>query len=290
MKTLESRKVESMEWYEEAFDRYFSVKSSPIFDGNGEIVKFVDLIRDITELKRTEQQLKEVDKAKNLFFSIISHDLRNPLITLASGNELLVNRVDRYDKDHIRSIAEEMLDSSKNLLDLLNALFEWSKLQRGKMEYKPKKMDMFYIVEQVLQLFQSSADEKAVILNNDLEEDTFIYGDYNMVYTIVRNLINNAIKFTESGGEVIISAVEKGEFVEVSVSDTGVGMSPEKLCRLFRLGEPDISTKGTAGEKGTGLGLILCKEFVDKHGGKIWAESEEGNGSTVTIALPKKRD
>jgi signal transduction histidine kinase len=285
--TLKTKKVQSIERYEKSFDRYFSVKSSPIFDENGEIIKFVDLMRDITKLKSIEKELREANATKDRFFSLISHDIKNPLINLVYGNEIILEHLDVYDKDKIRHFTEEMLASSKHLLELLKELLTWAKFQRGKMEFAPKSLELKYVISSDVELLAKVADQKGISLKNRVADDVMAIIDYHMIRTVGRNLINNAIKFTAPGGEVVISANDSGRFVEVSVSDTGVGMTPEKMARLFKIAEEGISTKGTSGEKGTGLGLILCKEFVEKHGGKIWVESAEGNGSTFKFTLPK---
>jgi PAS domain S-box-containing protein len=291
IKMLESRKVESWEWYEEIFDRYFSMKGSPIYDENGDIIKFVDLMRDITELKRTEQKLQEANATKDQFFSIISHDIKNPLVSLIYGNEMILENWETIPKQRIRHISEEMWNSSNQLLTLLQELIKWAKFQRGKLEFQPRTVDLYYLVISTVQLLNKVAAPKEISLKNTIDREAHrVVVDCNMIKTVLRNLITNAIKFSEAGGEITISAAENGGFVEVSVSDTGVGMSPEKVARLFQLGERDISTEGTAGEKGTGLGLLLCKDFVEKHGGEIWVDSQEGVGSTFTFSLPKDDD
>lgn len=290
LKTLNSGKPESGEWFVERFNKHFSVKCSPIFDGNEEIIKFVILMLDITELKHTEQKLQEANATKDRFFSIISHDIKNPLVSLIYGNEIILNNWETISKQKIRHLSEEMWNSSNQLLSLLKELIKWAKFQRGKLEFQPRTVDLYYLVTSTVQLLNKVAVPKEITLENAIEKGTHrIVVDCNMIKTVLRNLINNAIKFTHPNGQITISAVERDEFVKISVSDTGVGMSPEKIDRLFQLGERNISTSGTAGERGTGLGLILCKDFVEKHGGEIWVESEEGNGSTFTFTVPKNQ-
>ena len=155
------------------------------------------------------------------------------------------------------------------------------------MPYIPQKVDIYALSQHTANLLRENAAQKNISLTCLIEEGTLVSADYNMVSAIFRNLLSNAIKFTKTGGTITVESHDAGDFWEIAVVDTGVGMSTNKQHKLFNIGEGRITTPGTAGERGTGLGLILCKEFVEKHGGKIWVESEVGKGSTFTFTLPK---
>ena len=177
-------------------------------------------------------------------------------------------------------------ESAEKAYKLLENLLTWSRMQRGLVDFNPMKLELIYVVSANVELFAARASEKNIVLTNHIKRGIYIYVDHKMIDTVIRNLINNALKFTTSGGKVDITAIETYESVEVSVSDTGIGIAAEHLKILFNV-DSKIKTKGTGGEEGTGLGLPLCKEFVEKHGGKIWAESEIGKGSTFKFTLPK---
>lgn len=240
---------------------------------------------------KSEKKLKEILASKDRFFSIIGHDLRSPLSNIFMGLELLKDKIEPLeaeDKESINVLINSVLASTEKTVELMENLLDWSRLQMGRMEYNPKRRDVYYLLTRNLMLYQKMASDKDIQLSHTLEpEKIYVYADYNMIDTILRNLINNAIKFTPDGGKVEISAEENTKAVHVSVSDTGVGIEEERLDRLFQIGEENIRTKGTQGESGTGLGLILCKELVEKHGSEIWVESEEGKGSTFTFSLQK---
>ncbi|MDD2526011.1 MAG: HAMP domain-containing sensor histidine kinase, partial [Bacteroidales bacterium] len=179
--------------------------------------------------------------------------------------------------------------SSNKAMDLLMNLMEWSRSQTGRMDYKPENLNIENFIHETVSLDDNIAGEKSITINRFLPHDVIVFADKAMINTVLRNLIANAIKFTKPGGEINISAVKQHNEVIVSVSDTGVGMSQDKLGKIFQL-DQSCSTLGTNKEKGTGLGLILCKEFVEKHGGKIWVESKEDIGSTFYFTLPYKTE
>jgi signal transduction histidine kinase len=240
---------------------------------------------------KSEKKLKEVLASKDRFFSIIGHDLRGPLSNIFMGLGLLKDKIEPLnvnEKESILLLINSVLNSTEKTVELMENLLEWSRLQMGRMAYNPKRRDVYFLLTRNLLLYQKMASDKGIQLSHTLEpEETYVYADYNMIDTILRNLINNAIKFTPEGGTIEIAATENKKYVHISVSDTGVGIEEERLDRLFQVGERDIKTKGTQGESGTGLGLILCKELVEKHGGEIWVESEDGEGSTFTFSLQK---
>jgi signal transduction histidine kinase len=178
--------------------------------------------------------------------------------------------------------------SSKKLFKLLENLLDWSRSQTGRIKYEPDMISLRYLIESTIILLMQNALEKDIELDAEVNEDINVFVDREMIATVIRNLVANAIKFTDSGGRIDILAEEKGDVVEVAVVDTGIGIRKEDMKKLFRI-DVHHSTIGTSQEKGTGLGLILCREFVERHGGKIWAESEFGKGSTFKFTLPKQR-
>jgi signal transduction histidine kinase len=242
---------------------------------------------DMTEFKIMEDELREANATKDTFFSIIAHDLKNPLIALQSGARMLAEDFQDSEDAEIREISGELYKRSNQVYELLEQLLTWARSQQGTLPYHPMPLSLHALSHYVAELVRNQSDDKDLTIQCLAAEDAQAHADLNMVETVFRNLLSNAIKFTDRGGAITIDASDAGEMVAVSVSDTGVGMPESKRQRLFRIGEQNISSAGTAGERGTGLGLILCKEFINRHGGDIWVESEEGQGSTFTFTLPK---
>jgi len=177
-------------------------------------------------------------------------------------------------------------DTLKNLFSLLENLLNWSMIQRNMLENKPEKFNLYDIANKIIEISNQSAVKKNIFIINNINSGIFVYVDIGMLNSVLQNLILNAIKFTRQEGQIIISSIEKENFVEVSVCDTGIGIEPEKSSKLFNFNTM-FSTHGTAGEKGTGLGLSLCREFIERNGGKIWVESELGKGSKFIFTLRK---
>jgi signal transduction histidine kinase len=177
--------------------------------------------------------------------------------------------------------------SSENLYTLLENLLAWSRIQRGVMKYHPQYLDIRKVIEQNITLVKPHTKQKHITITFTIQEDIPVYADYNMVDAVVRNLISNALKFTYPGGSITLSSQQNDKFTTVSVADTGIGIDKEHMAMLFQI-DTAYKRRGTAREQGTGLGLILCKEFIEKHGGKIRVESEIGKGSTFSFTLPKK--
>lgn len=236
---------------------------------------------------RKHNQLKVLNKTKDKFFSIIAHDLKNPFNTLLGYSKLLKTNFDTYDDERKHKIIEEMYTTSRRTYQLLENLLEWSRVQTKRIKWAPHYINITEIIKSNIDLFRPTAEKKRIALVSPELKDCIIYGDYNMVDTVVRNLISNAIKFTCEYGSVVIEQDEYEDYCEISVKDTGVGIKEEHLHKLFSIDE-SYSTPGTRSERGTGLGLILCKEFVEKHGGKITVKSEAGNGSEFNFTLPLK--
>ena len=239
-------------------------------------------------LKKSEAELRESNSAKDKFFSIIAHDLKNPFNSLLGFSELLVSKFDELDKERQVKIFELINQTVKNTYNLLENLLMWSLTQRGLIKYKPVRINLKSLVIENIKIFQDIASEKQISIEKKSDTNQFVLADINLLSVIIRNLLSNAIKFTSNGGTVSISygPNEEGgqETVLVSVTDSGVGIEADRLSKLFSLDE-NHSTEGTNIEKGTGLGLILCKEFVEMHNGRIYVESEVGRGSKFTFTL-----
>lgn len=229
--------------------------------------------------------LQDLNATKDKFFSIISHDLKGPLNSLTSFSGLLINHSESLSKEEIKMLAQDLDKSLKNLFALLENLLEWSRSQTGNIEFKPENFEMDNLLEENQQLLKAQAQNKNISITKKASMPGMVYAHKNSVNTVVRNLISNAIKFTPPGGTITLEARKNGKDVIVSIADNGVGMSKEVLEKLFRI-DTKHSTKGTANEKGTGLGLILCKEFIEKNNGRIWVESEVGKGSAFHFSLP----
>lgn len=237
------------------------------------------------KLKASEQNLKELNATKDRFFSIIAHDLKNPFQALLGYSEILSKKIHTLDKEELANYARTIYESSQNLFNLLANLLQWSRTQLGTINYKEENISIQDAIDEVLPLLQVPAKEKNISLEADIDPTTMVHVDRNVISTVLRNLINNAIKFTQNNGEVKITCTTNTSDAIVSIADSGKGISSENLQKLFRI-DQNISTKGTANEEGTGLGLILCKELIENSGGKIWVESKLGYGSIFKFSLP----
>ena len=238
-------------------------------------------------IQRQKQELYALNAAKDKFFSIIAHDLRGTFGGLLGLSDLLATATNEFNQEQISEVACRMHGAVTNTYKLLENLLEWARLQKGIMAFEPEQLNLYDSAKTATNLYASSAKQKGITLINQVEPSGFlIYGDANMINTVTRNLIANALKFTHPAGQVTISAQCRDDFVEVSVTDTGVGIAPKLQAKLFRI-DTKVTQTGTADERGTGLGLLLCKELVEKHGGKIWVESEIGQGSTFKFTIPK---
>ena len=236
-------------------------------------------------LKESESRLRELNATKDKFFSIIAHDLKSPFNNILGFSDILVGQIHEKDYESIKEYARIIQNSSQRAFSLLVNLLEWSRSQIGLIKFSPEYIEIGLLINQVAQLLIESAQLKSIEMFIELPSKVICFGDKEMISTILRNLISNALKFTNPGGRIVISAERSPDEILFSVSDNGVGMKKEAMWKLFRI-DASSSAKGTSGEKGTGLGLILCKEFVEKHGGKIWAESEYGKGSTFSFTVP----
>lgn len=257
---------------------------------NGDIL-WTGTLNNISKRKNEEleitlktEELLKLNAEKDKFFSIIAHDLKSPFNSIIGFSGLLKEQVQNKNYQNISKFADIVRQSSEKAMNLLSNLMEWAQSHTGKIVFKPKNFEIEDIINENTLLFEEIASQKSITIKKMLPENTTIFADKAMINTVFRNLISNAIKFTRQGGEIKVSAEKRAKEILVSVSDNGIGIAPGRLEKLFRIDESD-STSGTNNEKGTGLGLILCKEFVENHGGKIWAESEEGKGSIFYFTL-----
>lgn len=247
--------------------------------------KNLQLERANRKLKESEKHLRELNQTKDKFFSIIGHDLRNPLNALLGFSELISGNSREYTFEEIQKYSNLINEAAKNIHLLIENLLEWSRSQSGNIEYSPSKQHIYPVVEEIIKIFSIQAEEKRIDIDVGVSPETEAYFDRNLVSTIIRNLVNNAIKFTPKGGKVGITSQEAPRELIISVKDTGIGMTGEQTDQLFLL-NGTLRSAGTSEERGTGLGLILCREFIDMHGGRIWVESEPGKGSTFHFTLP----
>ncbi len=242
--------------------------------------------KQIYRLKNIE--LKKVNDAKDKFFSIVAHDLKNPFLTIISFIRIMKNSLDKYDKNRILDLVQELEKSTNNTFALLENLLEWSRLQLGAITFNPKLFAIDNIIIDLVKNVQPLANQKKIEITTELQEKAYVFADINMIKMVIRNLLSNAIKFTYSGGSIKISTTEENGKINVSIQDNGIGIKHQDLSRLFKI-DSNFSRIGTAEEKGTGLGLILVKEFLAKNNSKIRVESEFGKGTKFFFTLPQRR-
>lgn len=237
------------------------------------------------ELKESEEKLREVNATKERFFSIIAHDLKSPFVSLIGFTDLLRNEYENFSEKQRKEFIEIIGNSSEEIYALLENLLEWTLSSTNQIQFTPDHTDLHQVAEQALSLLEKNATNKNISIQNQIKENTFVFADENMMQTVVRNLLSNAIKFTGNGGQIKMETFLENGSVKFSITDTGIGISQENLENLF-----DISTQstqnGTANEHGTGLGLLLCKEFLAKNGSEIKVESELNRGTKCSFTLP----
>jgi len=238
------------------------------------------------ELEKLNDELKAVNKSKDRFFSVISHDLKSPFQGILGYSQLLTEEYDGLDNDEKKEVIKSMNSLCNNSYKLLENLLEWSRLKTGRMEFNPEIFSLKDELNSTLKLLSQSAANKEIAIKNKIDDDAVLNADKNMLQTIIRNLVFNAVKFSNRKSEVLVYACSKGDSVEIIVEDNGVGIAKDKIDNLFTI-DNNVSTKGTANEEGTGLGLLLCKEMIDMHKGHIVVRSEENKGSAFIITLPK---
>ena len=261
---------------------------------NPDVRSVVLNVRDITERKKTEQELvesrnrlKELNATKDRFFSIIGHDLKNPINNILGLSDLMLAEIKADEYGGVEEYTTMINHSSKKAIDLLSNLLTWARSQTGKINYEPTPVNLKSLAENTIDFLSDNAARKSISLETRVNGNIDVKADPVMMELIIRNLLSNGIKFTREGGTVTIGARDEPDFIRVFVEDTGVGIPEEDMKKLFRL-EYNYSTKGTQKEAGTGLGLLLCKEFIGLHGGDIWVDSKVGEGSTFSFPIPKQ--
>jgi len=241
-------------------------------------------LENLVEQRTTE--LTRVVATNTKFLSIIAHDLRSPFSTILGVLELLKVSLEEYSKNEIEEFMDVAYSSAIRTLNLLDNLLLWAISQNKEKSFNPGKINFYDLVVEEFESINFTASQKQIVLNHTIEPNLYINGDLQMVKTILRNLISNAIKYTNTGGEITLIASEFKQFIEITVKDNGIGISPETQRNLFRI-DSFHSSDGTNNEHGTGFGLLLCIEFVELHGGNIWIESEQGKGSEFKFTLPR---
>lgn len=270
------------------FERY---SQSQLFKGKS--VGRVWSFRDISERRKTiqslyesEARLSELNATKDKFFSIIAHDLKSPFNSIIGFTNILADQIRKKEYDSVVEYADIIRQSSQKAMNLLTNLIEWSRSQSGRMDFNPEFNEIGTLINEVCELSNVSARQKSITITREIQRNILVYLDKDMISSVIRNLLSNAIKFTHPGGKIMIITEQLEHEIKVMITDSGVGIEQQSLAKLFRIDE-SFSLPGTQNEKGTGLGLVLCKEFIDKHKGKIWAESEPGVGSRFYFTIPK---
>lgn len=251
------------------------------------LLRFLNQKKNNKILEEKNYQLSLLNSTKDKFFSIIAHDLKNPLSAFSSITEALFENITEMEKTDLEKYLKKMYESSNNLLDLLHNLLQWAGSQTGKLQSNPSVFDLRELVEKNIQLLDNYAHQKNIEIISQINNKTYIYADVKMIDTVIRNLITNAVKFTDNNGKIKLYTEKSNDYVNFSVEDTGIGLDDIDLEKLFRI-DVDTSTIGKSQQKGTGLGLILCKELIEKNKGKIFADSELGKGSIFTFEIPVK--
>jgi len=274
---------------------WIHLKSIPRLLENSDII-WTGTLEDITKRKQTEEEIKlknvelqKLNADKDIFMSILAHDLISQFNLILGYLGLLANHLREYEIDIIERQITIANNSALSAFYLLEDILMWARSQSGKLSFEPSEFNFKTSCDKVVEIFKPSANNKSITINVIETEKIIVFADINMLNTILRNLISNAIKFTNNNGTIYIYAQQNNSGVTISVSDNGIGIATEILSKLFDISQMYTSI-GTANEKGTGLGILLCKEFVEKHGGKIWVESELGKGSEFKFTLPFKSE
>lgn len=296
---MEARKIILESLGKDKKTKWLEVTNTALFDSDGHFIGFSGIGQDITkrkeaeltlkeneQLKQRELQLKEIVETKDKFISIIAHDLRSPFNSMIGFLELLLNKYDEFSESERKEHISLILENAISTLNLLENLLVWAKSQTGKITFHPVKQQLIPILNQLKENFSLALIHKKLELKIISPKEFEIFADSHMLSSLFQNLISNAIKYSKPGGSILIDVREIPNQIEIMVSDTGIGMSQETMNRLFKVGE-DISNPGTYNEKGSGLGLILCKDFVERHGGSIFVKSELGKGSQFVIRIPQ---
>ncbi len=256
-------------------------------------IAFNKMIQSLREKKQLEEklavqneELQRLNATKDKFFSIIAHDLRGPLGGFMSLAQIMAEELPNITLTEVQEIAMDLKNSSANLFRLLENLLSWARVQQGQIPFEPEFWELHPLVNESVEMIKETAKNKGIEIYNHIPAGLMVFADKNVLQTVVRNLVSNSIKFTNRGGKITLSAkAGEGQNIQIAIMDTGIGMDKELIDKLFLL-DAKKGRKGTNGEPSTGLGLLLCKEFIEKHGGAIWVESEEGKGSRFSFTIP----
>lgn len=272
---------------------YLEISATPIFDKTGKVIGSLGIARDVTdrrkaqdELKKSKEELEELVQLKDKFLSIIAHDLRDPFNVLIGYSDLILSQIESLSTENLTKYVQAINTSSNNGYNLLNNLLDWSITQSGKITYIPEEINLSKVIDHIFEALSYSASAKNIVLKKKMADNLSVTTDENMLKTVLRNLVNNAIKFSFKNGEVALEVIEEKESFIVKISDSGIGIKEDVLPKLFSP-EYNLSTAGTANERGTGLGLKICKDFVERWGGQIGVTSIYGNGSVFSFSIPK---
>ena len=267
----------------------YITKPFQVEEVNARVKTHLKLYLQSKELQQKSKELQEMNVTKDKFFSIIAHDLRGPLVGLMGLAEIMADGSQLFTTDERKEISLSLSRSARNVFNLLDNLLKWSLMQRGQIAFKPQILSLKDVVAECVKIAGESARKKAIDIIFSIPIGYEVYADLNMLQAIILNLVSNAVKFTYKGGRVSVSAkLAENNYVETSINDTGIGMKNELIDKLFKLDEHP-GRNGTDDEPSTGLGLLLSKEFVEKHSGKIWVESQEGKGSTFYFTIPSRK-
>ena len=236
-------------------------------------------------IKQQNFDLQESNATKDKLFSIIAHDLKNPFAVILSLSETLADTFRDLDSDELEECLKKMNSSAQKVYELLANLLTWSRSQTGNIQFNPKKLKLNLLVQEITELLRNQFELKNIKLNIEIDPGLMVLADNNMLNTVMRNLISNAIKYTNKAGNITVSGNEYSDYIEIAIKDNGVGIDQDIIDKLFKI-EHKVSLPGTGNERGTGLGLILCRDFIEKHGGRIWLASELGKGSTFYFTIP----
>ncbi len=275
--------------HEELLEKRVEERTQQLAIVNEELLKDLIIRQNVEkELLKQAEELKEINASKDKLFSIIAHDLKSPFTAVLGYSEDLSTNIEDLTDNEIRSYAADLHKAANSLHRLLDNLLEWAIIQRDRKEFTPTNFNINDLVKNIIRLFESTAKEKSIELKFNYEKEFSAYGDKNMIDSVIRNLISNAIKFSNFNSCVTINIRENDNFLHLNIVDKGIGIDPSKLSKIFSLSS-NYTREGTNKEKGTGLGLILCKEFMEANSGEIKVESQEGEGSVFTISIPKTK-
>ena len=277
--------IEEKETWPDGRITWTATSKVPLTDPDGNISGTLGISHDISNRKKMELALEEENRTKDKFLSIIAHDLRNPIGSIMGMSELALNELDEPDRETLKKDLQIIHSCSRQTLSLLENLLQWARAQQGRMVFDPENINLAAIINQEIDFHSDLAYQKNIRVQSEIPAPFFVVVDANMIRTVFRNLVNNALKFTRPGGFVTIGLQVKETENVFSVKDSGIGIPEKVVNQVFRI-DSKYTSAGTFGEKGSGLGLILCREFVARHGGEIWVESVEGVGSTFRFSIP----